>query len=68
MSKYISVRELAKILNFEVVGKLKRISDRKYGFGNHYPVYVDEAGNEYLLNKVGGVTPGCIVEANGRIH
>lgn len=68
MKKYISARELAKILNFEVVGSLKRLPDAYYGMRNHYPLYIDEAGNEYHLGKVGDVSPGCIVDIHGRIY
>lgn len=68
MSKYISARELAKILGFEVVGKLTRLPDSYYGMHNKYPLYIDEAGNEYHLGKVGDASPGCIVDVNGRIY
>lgn len=68
MTKYISVRELANKMGFEVVGKLKRVKDEPYGIGCHYPCYVDEAGNEYYPNKIGAVCCGCIVEANGAVH
>ena len=68
MSKYISARELAKILNFEVVGKLTRLPDSYYGLRSHYPLYIDEAGNEYHLGKRYDVTPGVIVDRYGKIH
>ena len=45
----MTVREYAKLKGFEVVGKLKRLPDVYYGVGNksHYPLWIDEAGNEY---------------------
>lgn len=68
MNRYIPVRELAKALDFEVVGKLKRVKDEPCGIGCHYPCYVDDAGNEYYPNKIGSVSCGCIVEPNGAVH
>ena len=68
MSKYISARELADILGLEVVGKLKRLPNAKFGFDGSYPVYVDEAGNRYHLGLVGDVCPGVIVDTHGKIH
>lgn len=62
----MKVRDLAKNKGFTVVGKLRRLPDARYGFGGHYPVYVDEAGNEYLPSD-DGVTGGCIVTADGGI-
>ena len=68
MKRYFPIRELADVLDFEVVGKLKRLPDRHYGLYGHYPCYVDEAGNEYCPNLIGDVSCGCIVEPNGRVH
>ena len=67
MAKRISVRELAKILGFEIVGKLTRLPDGTYGIGGHYPIYIDEAGNEYLPGLVGDVSCGCIIKADGGV-
>ena len=68
MRSYIPVRELAKILKFEVVGKLKRMPDEQYGFGCHYPCYMDEAGNEYYPAEINSVSCGCIVDVDGGVH
>lgn len=68
MSKYVPARELAKILGFTVVGKLRRLPDGKYGMGYHAPLYIDEGGNEYHLGKRDDVCCGCIVDAEGRIY
>ena len=64
----MTVREMAKALNFEVVGRLRRIKDVYYGMDNrhHDPCYIDEAGNEYWMSS-DGVTPGCIVTADGGV-
>ena len=63
----MTVRELAKLKDFTVVGKLTRIHDTRYGVdGKHYPCYMDEAGNEYWMSD-DGVTEGCIVTADGGV-
>ena len=45
----MTAREYAKSVGFEVVGKLKRLPDVHYGMDNKrkYPLWIDEAGNEY---------------------
>lgn len=63
----MTVREYAKMVGFEVVGKLHRMPDRPYGIGNgSYPWYMDDAGNEYLMCD-NEVSPGCIVTADGKV-
>jgi len=49
-------------------GKLRRMPDKYYGMDNehHYPWYMDEANNEYLMDDNGSVC-GCIVTADGKI-
>ena len=64
---YISVRELAAIKGFEVVGKLTRIADNRFGFYGHCPQYVDEAGNTYILGTKYESGCGCIVTADGGV-
>ena len=63
----MTVREYAKSIGFEVVGKLKRLPDIYYSIGNkhHYPLWIDEAGNEYC----GGHKSGCycIITADGGV-
>ena len=62
----MTVREYAKIKNFKIVGKLKRIKDKYYGVcNNHYSVYLDEAKNEYCVDKKAGCF--CIVTFDGGI-
>lgn len=48
----MTVREYAKAVGFEVVGRLRRLPDVYYGMDNrhHYPLWIDEAGNEYCGN------------------
>ena len=68
MSKrYFPVREMAQILHFEIVGKLTRVSDSWYGFNGHSPIYIDDAGNEYIPGLIGDVSCGCIVTADGAV-
>ena len=68
-SKHYGPRELAAMLGFPVVGKLKRLPDVRYGMGNaRDPLWVDEAGNEYNCGLRGDVCPGCIVDSTGRIY
>lgn len=64
----MKARDYAKSVGFTVVGKLRRMPDKYYGMDNehHYPWYMDEAGNEYLM-KDNGVSCGCIVTADGKI-
>nr|DAQ79722.1 MAG TPA: hypothetical protein [Caudoviricetes sp.] len=64
----MTVREYAKLKRFEVVGKLKRLPDVYYGVENksHYPLWIDEAGNEYCgsYNKDDCY---CIITADGGV-
>ncbi len=65
--KKMTVREFAKSKGFTVVGKLRRMPDKYYGMDNrHYPWYMDEANNEYLMDD-DGVSCGCIVTADGGV-
>lgn len=63
----MSVREMAKALGFEIVGKLRRIRPVEYfdADGNLHkdPCYIDEAGNEYWPTADGV----CIVTADGGV-
>ncbi len=63
----ISVRDYAKAVGFTVVGKLKRMPDKYYGMDNkhHYPWYIDEAGNEYLIDNKSD--QHCIITAEGHV-
>ena len=65
----MSCREYAMYYGFPVVGKLKRMPDRYYGVQNgHYRWYMDEAGNEYLMdNPYGKWICSCIVTWDGRV-
>jgi urate oxidase len=64
----MSIREYAKSVGFEVVGKLKRLPDVYYGMDNkhHYPLWIDEAGNEYCGSN-GGCDCYCIITADGGV-
>jgi len=69
-SKYISVREFAKIKGVEVVGKLKRVPVRPVCPGekiSNIRIYVDEAGNEYWLIGHDASSPSCIVTYDGGV-
>lgn len=59
----MTVREYAKAMNFEVAGKLKRVKDGHFGIDGHYPIWIDEAGNEYLIGKHNM----CIVTVDGGV-
>lgn len=67
----MTVREYAKAVGFEVVGRLRRLPDVYYGMDNrhHYPLWIDEAGNEYC----GSYRPHhpnegyCIITADGGV-
>ena len=54
----MKIREFAKSVNHEVVGKLTRRSEWEDG---QCRCYIDEAGNEYTVSKTGC----CIVTAEG---
>lgn len=64
----MTVREYAKSVGFEIAGKLKRLPDVYYGMDNshHYPLWIDEAGNEYCgsYSRDGGY---CIITADGGV-
>lgn len=64
----MNIRQQAtKIFDHKVVGKLTRLKDVGYGIGeNHYPLYTDDGGNEYLMSD-DGKTLQCIVLANGGV-
>lgn len=63
----MTAREYAKSRGFEVIGKLKRMPDKSYGMDDkrHYPWWVDEAGNEYLMDNKAGQF--CIITADGGV-
>lgn len=65
----MSIRDYAKSVGFEVVGKLKRLPDAHYGIDNEhtYPLWIDEAGNQYCGSyaKKGGLY--CIITADGAV-
>ena len=63
----MKIREFAKAHNHEVVGKLKRVKDVHYGVQNSsYPLWIDEARNEYCMSKDGKACE-CIVTFDGGI-
>ena len=63
----MTIREFAKYKNFKIIGKLKRIKDAYYGVGdNHYPVYIDEANNEYCMSN-DGKSCECIITYDGGV-
>ena len=45
----MSIRQQAKNLGFEIIGKLVRRSEYEYTWRERF--YVDEAGNEYILRR-----------------
>lgn len=56
----MTIRDYAKSVGFEVVGTLRRIKDNYYGIGkNHYPVWIDDAGNKYCKY--------CITTKEGKV-
>ena len=61
----MSIREYAKSVGFEIVGKLTRFPQGEtYGVDNRKQrAYIDEAGNEYYMDK----RCACIVTTDGRI-
>lgn len=56
----MSIREYANKMGHEIVGKLRRKPDQS---GAQY--YLDDAMNEYLVNKRSGVI--CIVTFDGGV-
>lgn len=67
MTRHVSPKELARILRFPIVGKLRRLPDTRYGINGRDPLWIDEAGNEYHCGRLEDVCIGCIVTAEGRI-
>ena len=61
----MTIREYAKAVGFEIVGKLSRFpKGETYGLDNRKQrAYIDEAGNEYYIDKGGA----CIVTTDGKI-
>ena len=65
------IREFAKSVGHEVVGKIVRRPDLEYDTDwydgskkwSGYRSYVDEAGNEYIIGKTGV----CIVTVDGGV-
>lgn len=69
MAKGISkIREFAALKGFDVVGKLKRLPDARYGMNDtsHYPVWVDEGGNHYLGSYYDDAY--CIITPDGGVY
>lgn len=63
----MNIRKEAESWGHPVVGKLKRMPDVYYGMGSaHYPLWMDEAGNEYCLSD-DGKKLGCIITADGGV-
>lgn len=63
----MTAREYAKAVGHKVVGKLKRMPNKHYGMDNKhsYPWWIDEAGNEYLIDKK--AEQFCIITADGGV-
>ena len=61
----MKIRDYAKAVGFQIVGKLTRFhKGETYGADNRkQKAYIDEAGNEYYMDK----HSACIVTADGRI-
>lgn len=57
----MTIREYAKKINFEIVGKLSRKTEWEQDKKDRW--YIDEAGNEYCKNNKGI----CIVAADGGV-
>lgn len=64
----MKIREYAKLVGFEIVGKLSRFpKGETYGIDyRKQRAYIDEAGNEYYTDS-GDACGCCIVTADGRI-
>lgn len=62
------IREYAKCVGHEIVGRLKRMPDVHYGMDNNhsYRLYIDEIGNEYSVTG-NGVNDVCIVTKDGAV-
>ena len=63
----MTAREYAKSVGHTVVGKLKRMPNKHYGMDDKhsYPWWVDEAGNEYLIDNKS--EQFCIIKADGGV-
>ena len=63
------IREYAKSIGFDVVGKLKREPDVRYGMKreSHYPLWTDEAGNAYC-GSYSKTEKYCIITADDRVY
>lgn len=60
----MTIREYAKAVHFEIVGKLTRFPEGEdYGIDRKQRAYIDEAGNEYYIDK----HSACIVTIDGRV-
>ena len=60
----MTIREYARKYNVEVVGLLRRIPySGQDPDGTPYRLYVDNAGNEYTINRNGV----CIVTSDGNV-
>lgn len=57
-----TIREFAKNVGHEVIGKLTRIAEKETE-QDRSKFYMDEAGNEYWIGKKGI----CIVTADGGV-
>lgn len=65
MKKNMTLRDYAKSCGVEVVGKLKRVAKiRDEDQTNCDPLWIDEAGNEYIGNVRKGF---CIVTTDGNV-
>jgi len=61
----MTIREYAKSVGFEIVGKLTRKVE-PYGIDRKQRVYIDEAGNKYYPDN-GDACGFCIVTVDGKI-
>lgn len=60
-----TIREFAASVNFQVIGKLRRVAGTKNLDGvKASPYWLDEAGNEYMGNARNGF---CIITADGAV-
>lgn len=63
----MTIREQAvQTFDHTVVGKLKRCKDVGFDFaGNHYPLWTDEAGNEYIMSEDGKKLECIVTDIGG---
>lgn len=62
----MTIRKYAKAHHHKVVGKLRRVTPLKSNRdqdGTPYRIYIDEANNEYTVNRNGV----CIVTVDGNV-